>query len=57
MSIIHVIECDGCGHQDAPTGAGPVRLARAWFRARGWLVAQTGGKDYCPDCRGLARKG
>lgn len=30
--------------------------ARRQARNAGWLVSQTGGKDYCPDHRHLARE-
>lgn len=61
MSVTRItsIHCDGCGdwsYEDGEnvshgTSGGPIRRH---LRAKGWLVNQPGGRDYCPNCRNQA---
>jgi len=49
------VSCDGGGFAYAcsehPVFAHTAAEARRELRARGWLVGQPGGKDYCPQHR------
>lgn len=49
------ITCNGSGCEaEFPTYAQSAVLARMQVGEAGWLTAQRGGKDFCPNCRPAA---
>jgi DNA-directed RNA polymerase subunit RPC12/RpoP len=53
MSIFHFIRCDYCGRGSNPQSSYAIKghiMRRHLQDEERWVVARTGGKDFCPDC-------